>query len=474
MSRKKNLPDDFYVAMVQPGTNLDSVYQQSLTKFENRFPVEAFPSRIRAIIDATKNSLNYPPDFTGAAVLFAASVAIGNTRRIRVKNGMELGAVIYIALVGRPNSVKSHPLTFAVRPLVDADQAAFRQYEEQRLLYEKLNRMSPKQRQKEGQQEPGNKPVRQTYLLSDYTPEALAEVHKFNLRGIGVKVDELAGWFKGFNKYTKGKGGEMEFWLSAWSGSNIAIDRKGSNSIFIQSPFISVAGTIQTGILKDFAAEGRTENGFMDRVLFSFPENTQKPSWTDDELHPSVLEDWTRILEALMNLPLPFESGLKVAPLLLSFTDKAKQRLFQWQKELTEESNEADSDALAGIIGKMDIQAPRLALVLEMLRFACGESDGKQVGIEALEGALLLTEYFKETSVRVHDVINSADYKAALPEDKQRLFNALPDRFTAAEMKAAAKELKIPERNGERLLTNRKLFRQISRGQYEKKQTLNT
>ncbi len=69
-----------------------------------------------------------------------------------------------------------------------------------------------------------DKPAWQKNLLSDYTPEALAEVHSYNKRGIGVCVDELAGWFKNFNKYNKGS--EMEFWLSAWSRKPITIDRK--------------------------------------------------------------------------------------------------------------------------------------------------------------------------------------------------------------------------------------------------------
>ena len=33
---------------------------------------------------------------------------------------------------------------------------------------------------------------------------SLADVHKFNKRGIGVYSDELASWFKNFNRYNKG------------------------------------------------------------------------------------------------------------------------------------------------------------------------------------------------------------------------------------------------------------------------------
>ena len=52
---------------------------------ENNFPVEVFPPVIRNIIKATHQNLNYPVDFTGASILYAASVAIGNTVKIEVK-----------------------------------------------------------------------------------------------------------------------------------------------------------------------------------------------------------------------------------------------------------------------------------------------------------------------------------------------------------------------------------------------------
>ena len=67
--------------------------------------------------------------------------------------------------------------------------------------------------------------------------EALAEVHKFNKRGIGVYADELAGWFKNFNRYNKGS--EMEFWLSQWSSKPINIDRKTGEPVFIPYLYFS-------------------------------------------------------------------------------------------------------------------------------------------------------------------------------------------------------------------------------------------
>ena len=187
----------------------------------NRFPVTVFPLPIQQIIIATNENQNYPIDFIGASLLYAVSVAIGNTHCVEVKKGFQQSAVLYLAIVGRAGTTKSHPLSFALQPIVEHDKSTYREYEQQRKEYEKAVIQSKKDKQLID--EP-IKPIWHKFLLSDFTPEALAEVHKLNKRGIGVYVDELAGWFKNFNRYNRGS--EMEFWLSQWSGKPINIHRK--------------------------------------------------------------------------------------------------------------------------------------------------------------------------------------------------------------------------------------------------------
>jgi len=64
----------------------------------NRFPVEVFPLPIQQIISATNENLNFPIDFIGASLLYAVSVAVGNTHRVEVKKGWLESSVIYLAI----------------------------------------------------------------------------------------------------------------------------------------------------------------------------------------------------------------------------------------------------------------------------------------------------------------------------------------------------------------------------------------
>lgn len=432
----------------------------------NRFPVEIFPLPIQQVIKATNENLNFPIDFIGASLLYAVSVAVGNTHSVEVKKGFQQSAVLYLAIVGRAGTTKSHPLSFALQPIVEQDKRTYRQYEQQRQQYEQAVNLSKKEREQQAIDEP-IKPVWQKFLLSDFTPEALAEVHKFNKRGIGVYVDELAGWFKNFNRYNKGS--EMEFWLSQWSGKPINIDRKTGEPIFIPLPFISVAGTIQKGILNELAKESRTQNGFIDRILFVIPDNIQKEYWNETDLPHVVSENWESIISKLLNLSITNDETLNPSPAVLKFTPEAKRILFEWQKANTDQCNEAENEAVSGIFSKMDMYVLRLALILEMMRYACNESDKQAVSIEAVQGAVKLVEYFKSSAVKVNSILSNTNPLDKHPTDKQNLYKALPDTFTTETGLQIAEGLAVAERTFKYFLNEKELFTRTSRGEYEKR-----
>lgn len=51
---------------------------------DSEFPVHVFPTQIQEIIRATAECSDYPLDFIAPSVLFASSVAIGNTYCVEV------------------------------------------------------------------------------------------------------------------------------------------------------------------------------------------------------------------------------------------------------------------------------------------------------------------------------------------------------------------------------------------------------
>jgi hypothetical protein len=405
--------------------------EKVIPESDNHFPISVFPSAMQEIAKATHQDLNYPFDFIGSAMLAAASVGIGNTFKAQIKPEMEASAVLTVALIGPPGSNKSQPLNFALAPIAIRDAAAFRKYQLQMSEYNKAIKVSNKRSDQEEENET-HKPILGKFIVSDFTPEALALIHYFNSRGIIVYIDELAAFFNNMNRYNKGS--EEQFWLSVWSGSQICIDRKSSEPISITQPFILIIGTMQPGVIKEYAA-GRTANGFFDRILFAVPENLKKERWSDTELDPVHKANWSRIINNLLDLVCQLDSDNNPSPMILKFTSESKKILFEWNKENTDASNGCESDAVKGIRGKMDIYTPRFALILEMLSWACDSVEmlPQNISVNSVEGAIRLAEYFTASAIKVRAMISEIKPLDLLTLDKRNLYDALPALFTKKE-----------------------------------------
>lgn len=452
--------------LTEPATIINEIEDLERRRLEeqNPFPVEAFPKDIQHIITAANESLTFPTDFTGASILYALSVCIGNTYKARVMKEYKQNAVIYVALVGRPGTNKSHPISFILKPIEDRDNLAFQKYQHKKTEFEADSALTPSERRQQGLDEP-IKPIWEQHLVTDFTPEALTEVHKHNNRGVGVYADELASWFKNFNRYNKGS--EEQFWLSVWSGKPIRINRKTSEPVYIPLPFIPVIGTIQPGIINELAYN-RIENGFLDRLLFVYPDRLKKEYWSDKELSPAVAERWQSIVEKLLDLKMSQDETGNIQPIALDFEHDARQALFDWQKELTDQSNKPENEAISGINAKIEMYAIRLALLLQMAMYACNEGSAQAIGIDAVRGALQLVEYFKRTAIKVHTMVTSQSPIDRLPTDKQNIYAALPDTFATGQGVQIAESLKMPERTFKRFIGEKELFERVNHGEYRK------
>lgn len=429
---------------------------------DNPFPVHVFPKRIQTIISQTNATLNFPVDFTGASIMYALSLAIGNTKHIRIMNGYVQTAVVYIALVGRKGTNKSHPLKFILTPFKKRDGAAYSTFKKQEKIFETYVKLNAKQKKDflidNLMEDAPVKPFWKQNLMADATPEALADVHKNNTRGVGLNSDELAGWFKNFERYNKGSA--EEFWLSAWSGSSVTINRVTAGPTYIEFPFIPVIGTVQPEVL-DKLAENRVENGFLDRILFASPDNLKKEYWNKAELNPDIVTDWDAIISVLLE-------NETDTPEVISFTNQARDLFFKWQRKITDISNNPENKLLNDLYAKLEPYALRLALILEMAFYGCGQSEGKVIGITAVKGAIELVEYFKNCAVKVHTSVSVLNPVKRLTSDKRALYKELPEQFITATAIEIAEKFGVSTSTFKRFLSDEKLFSKVKRGEYKK------
>ena len=68
------------------------------------FPMTVFPPEVQEIIKQTHKCLNFSVDHISSSLLFAASIAIGNSITVEIKNEWVDKAILYIAIVGKPGT----------------------------------------------------------------------------------------------------------------------------------------------------------------------------------------------------------------------------------------------------------------------------------------------------------------------------------------------------------------------------------
>ena len=451
--------------VIVPEVLLDKALELGLSFSDSAFPISIFPSEIRNIIAEVHECQGFPVDYIASAMLVAIAVGIGNTHLVELKREWQESAMLYVALVGRPSTNKSHPLSFAMKPFLDFDYQENKLYERAYTEYDNVIRMSRKERIEAGHSEQPLEPIRRRFIVSDITPEGLSFIHAQNKRGLCLWTDELSAWFKNFNRYNSGS--EEQFWLSVFSAKATINDRKGNrSSIFIKRPYISVVGTIQKKILGELSKGERSSNGFIDRILFVMPNLQQKARWSRNELLENTEQEWSDIIRILVEIDCPLDSEGEVTPHIVPFSFEAKSRLYAWQEEHARICDTEANETLVGIYCKLEIYIIRFCLIIQLARWSCQEADKQSIDATSVEKAIALTEYFRSMAQQVQVVM---EYNQ-LNQQQRHLLIELPSRFQTAEALQIGDRLGFKERAIKDFLSRNigTLFTKERHGQYKK------
>jgi hypothetical protein len=293
---------------------------------ESKFPLDTLPSVVKNFVLEAARSLPVAPEMLVLPVLTVIGAAIGNSRCIQLKTDYRESAAIYGAVVAETGSMKSPSLAKVVKPLQDLQDETHRTW------------------------------------TSDVTVEALGPLLMANPRGLLIVKDELVGLVTGLNQYKGGKGSDRQFFLSAYSGSALSVDRKGGAGkpafhLNIAQPFLSIIGCIQPDVLPILKAESDSEDGFVERLLFTWPRPI-RVRWSDETISKPVNDDY----EALIHQLRRNEWAGSPNPLPLPLTPGARKFWQQWHDGHMEEA-EGVSPQMRGFYSKLKGYCARLALI---------------------------------------------------------------------------------------------------------------
>ena len=437
--------------------------------FEKKIPLEAFPAKIQDMILTLARQENYTIEYMMASLLVAVSTAIGNAVNIRIRGGWISNSALYMILIGRPGTGKTPPLDFAFRPIRKHDAQAVKQF---KLEMEQYNNLIESNKGKKENTTPlPDKPILQRTIISDFTPEALMRALDDNHRGVVVYVDEIMGMFNAVNQYSRGQ--LIEQLLTAFSGKPLDISRCSMPvPIHIEYPFINIVGTMQITRMHELIEKGYKENGLLDRIIFVYPSSQEISDWQlDEDSSFASFEKYSNMWESIFNkvIDLPFSDNDNVQS-ILDFSPEAKAYFTNWRNNAIRAVNQIQDD---GLVDSRVIKAPmitaRLALVLQILRWACGEVHKDFVDIDSTKSAIALSNYFESC----YSDIQKYMLRESIEPQKKELLDCLSATFTTADAIQAGKEVGQSERSVMYSLVNlatNKIIKKIKRGEYEKLQ----
>jgi hypothetical protein len=332
----------------------------------------------------------------GCSMLWMISVIVGNSIQIEVKKGWNETATIWLAVVGKAGLGKTPSIHNIIKPLLSANNKEIKNYIKQNEKWEYYNSLTAKEKK---DHEEIYKPTKTQFIANDITIEALVELHQENKNSIGVFKDELAGWFKDMNKYREGS--DLEFWLSTWSGKAISLNRKTSKSSFVDKPLVSVLGGIQPSILNSFYTEDNKDNGFIDRMLLSYPD-LDIEKWNDKEMNYDTIQ-WFNdniisFYEIIKHKVVEYDSDGDIKHKIAIIPSERKKEWIRVFNEYTEIQNSDDeNEYMKSMLPKQKSYLPRFALLINCFNsfFDISEkTSALEITKESILSAEKLSKYF--------------------------------------------------------------------------------
>jgi hypothetical protein len=411
----------------------------------SEFPIDIFPNEIAHYIRECNRTLQNSIDYMGCAMLWVGSLCLGNSIRVEVKKGWQEISTIWMAIVGGAGLGKSPSINSIIFPLERINGEERRRYAKQKKEFDEYQALSKKDKETSIEIP---EPKRTQFIVDDVTIEALINLHSHNQNGVGVFKDELAGWFKDMNKYKEGS--DKEQWLSSWSGKGIAVDRITRQSDYIAKPILPVLGGIQPSVLAGFFTDENIDNGFLDRMLFTYPE-LEVEKYVDDEIKPELIhyfkEYVTILFKELKKIVVMNEFG-DVEPNIALFSKDAKKEWIRIFNEITKKQNSDETnELLKSMLAKQKSYIPRFALIVNTFYASWENGNLFEISKESMLKAERLSNYFISMNQKiVSENIETAYTKKVLKFENGNTFEkikAIHKKDPNFNRSTVAKELNI-------------------------------
>lgn len=422
-SASKIYKDGYGTRVVKKEVEIEKRELPKINEIDLIFPIDIFPKPIQSYILECNETLDSSIDYMGCSMLWLISVIVGNSIQIEVKKGWNETATIWLAVVGKAGLGKTPSIHNIIKPLLSANNKEIKNYIKQSEKYEYYEKLTAKEKK---EHEEIHKPTKSQFIANDITIEALVELHQENKNSIGVFKDELAGWFKDMNKYREGS--DLEFWLSTWSGKAISLNRKTAKSSFVDKPLVSVLGGIQPSILNSFYTEDNKDNGFMDRMLLTYP-HLDIDKWNDKEMNYDTIQWYNDSIisfyETIKHKVVEIDEDGDIKPKIAKIPIDSKKEWIRVFNEYTDiQNSDEENEYMKSMLPKQKSYIPRFALLINTFNSFFDETyktDIFTISKEAILSAEKLSKYFVAMAKKIKvNSIETNEIKTIIQSNKNK------------------------------------------------------
>ena len=406
-------------------------------------PLDIFPQKLQDIIFEVARIEQFDMEYLTISMLSAAATAIGNSCHIRIRGSWKSSPSLYIILIGRPGQGKTPPLDYAFRPLQEHDFQMVGKFIEENKRYAELNAGN------KGNAIDTDKPVLVQTILSDLTQEAMMRIHNDNQRGIVILVDEIMGFFNSIYRYNDSP--LLTQLLTAYSGKPLKVSRCNNPvPIIIPHPCINIIGTTQTQRIGELFTKENVSSGLIDRILFLHPKSRDIPKMEEnqnaceqgnDRAEGAYLK-WKAVIDKLLSLESNHDEKGVITPKVLDMSEDAYRCFAKWKNALVEKANSIEDERLIDSrMMKADSNVARLALIFQLLGWACDEIHMQHIDTRSVQAAIRMYDYLEQSYQSTKSVIQTE----ALPPLKKAFLDLVQTEFTTADAIQAGSEIGICE-----------------------------
>lgn len=346
-------------------------------------PLDGLCTNVQKIIKSFSDSYQCSTDIVLTGAFQVVGAAVGKKLIVSSKD-YENYLCLWIANVANSGSNKSAPIKALIKPLQMLDSENYKIY------------LSELQEWKKAEAENKNVPRPKFIqkIICDCTPEARNQVLADCKDGVILYRDEIKGFLDDIGRYNKS--GEVSGLLSIFDADNFYINRKSDIPALIEKPFMSILGSIQPDVLREtFGSSTLMGNGFNQRWLFCYPEETPPPMYRNSRVPKNITEAWEKFILSLASCNFNHVGGR------LTLNDEATQVYINYYDNL--QTKKAGSDSyISAVYSKLQIHVLRWAGITHLL------SDNPQMshilGTE-MDYSVRCMEYFEDCAMKVYDIL---------------------------------------------------------------------